>query len=175
MKTSGAAVSGIGARDIPVADGIAASAPAMDRDRITVIRATNIPAADGIAASPPAMDRDRITVIRAEQRPAIIGHEFRLGPGGTRLDRAEEQWWVGDPSQFYRASSFNPVTNCCEGLNAVTEDFCNGEHWSCQDGTGNAPHPIPEHECQDDQHRIDRKALGKQHRGYDLSLDDVNE
>jgi hypothetical protein len=29
----------IGATDIPAADGIAASAPAMDRDRITVIRA----------------------------------------------------------------------------------------------------------------------------------------
>jgi hypothetical protein len=56
----------IGARVIPAADGIAASAPAMDRDRIAVIRATDIPAADGIAASAPAMDRDRITVIRAE-------------------------------------------------------------------------------------------------------------
>jgi hypothetical protein len=56
----------IGAREIPTADGIAAGAPAMDRDRITVIHATDIPAADGIAASAPAMDRDRITVIRAE-------------------------------------------------------------------------------------------------------------
>src|SRR5580700_3885486 len=37
-----------------------------DRERITGIRATDIPAADGIAASAPAMDRDRITVIRAE-------------------------------------------------------------------------------------------------------------
>jgi hypothetical protein len=66
MKPIGAVVSGIGARDIPVADGIAASAPAMDQDRITVIRATDIPAADGSAASAPAMDRDRITAIRAE-------------------------------------------------------------------------------------------------------------
>ena len=56
----------IGARDIPTADGIEASAPAMDRDRIAVIRATDIPAADGIAASAPALDRDRIRVIRAE-------------------------------------------------------------------------------------------------------------
>ena len=49
-------------------------------------------------------------------------------------------------------------------LDGVGDQFQRSEHGHRENGAGNAPHPIPEDQRNDDKHRVERKAAGEQNR-----------
>src|ERR1051326_4215025 len=71
--------------------------------------------------------------------------------------------------------SLDEMAKRCESPDTVADDLGNSQHRHSEDRTKNAPHPIPEDQRQDDQHRVDREALGEQHRGDGLPFYDVDE
>src|SRR5205814_3688470 len=61
--------------------------------------------------------------------------------------------------------SLDEMAERCERLDTVADDLGNSQHRHSEDRTKNAPHQIQEHQRQDNQNRMDRKALAEKHRG----------
>ena len=62
------------------------------------------------------------------------------------------------------ASSLDEVPESRQGLDAIANDFGDRQHRRGKDRARNSPHPVPEHQRDDDEHRIDRKPPSKKHR-----------
>src|ERR1700730_10563872 len=69
---------------------------------------------------------------------------------------------------------FEEVSKGLERAQPIRDDFQDSQHRNGQDRAKRPPHPEPEHQRQDDQHRIQREAPRKQHGRQCFALDEVN-
>lgn len=92
----------------------------------------------------------------SEPRPAVL----KRAAAPVRMLFPDIYERVKDPT-FPARSSFNKMTEGLKGVDAVTNDLGDGEHRGCKDGTRYAPHPVPEHQRYDNEHRVDGKSTSK--------------
>src|SRR3984957_6803954 len=71
-------------------------------------------------------------------------------------------------------SALNQMAYRRPGTDAVANDFNDAEDGDRENGTGHAPHPIPEDQGNDDHDWIEREPPRQQHRCDELSLDDMD-